>query len=237
MRPLRAGMVAAAVLRSAPSRTATQQGAGSRVHAAPIAAASSCSSGGLPLREHGARLIAGADFGHVDQLRSLGVNAAARASWINQTDTCKCDTRVRALFLDGLTFDFGKRASAGKYRGAVLHPDREGDHGCDARRGAFVRTSPLPCVEPSPCCVARPRSCCCSLRQPNPALLDRYVMGYDTRSQIFDECIASAKAALPVLRKGLQTYLDLGIPPHQLVMGVPWYGYNSIRAHGGDGAG
>jgi di-N-acetylchitobiase len=51
-------------------------------------------------------------------------------------------------------------------------------------------------------------------------------MGYDTRSQIFDECIASAKAALPVLRKGLQTYLDLGIPPHQLVMGVPWYGYN-----------
>eukprot|EP01046_Picozoa_sp_COSAG06_P026877 COSAG06_NODE_2338_length_7054_cov_4.655787_5_plen_78_part_00 len=69
-----------------------------------------------------------------------------------------------------------------------------------------------------------------------PRAVDRYVMGYDTRSQIFDECIASAKAALPVLRKGLQAYLDLGIPPHQLVMGVPWYGYN-IRAHGGDGAG
>ena len=53
-------------------------------------------------------------------------------------------------------------------------------------------------------------------------------MGYDTRSQIFDECVAGANAALPVLREGLQAYFDLGIPPHQLVqlvMGVPWYGY------------
>jgi|EP01046_Picozoa_sp_COSAG06_P026878 hypothetical protein len=152
---LRAELVAAAVLRSAPSMTTTNAAGrltGSRVHAAPIAAASSCSSGGLSLREHGARLIAGADLGHVDQLRSLGVNAAARASWINQTDTGKCDTRVRALFLDGLTFDFGKRASAGQRRGAVLHPDREGDHGCDARRGAFVRTSPLPCRTKSLLC-------------------------------------------------------------------------------------
>ena len=52
-----------------------------------------------------------------------------------------------------------------------------------------------------------------------------YVMDYDTRSQIFDQCVAAANAPYPGMIKGIQGYLNLGISPKKLVLGVPWYGY------------
>ncbi len=52
-----------------------------------------------------------------------------------------------------------------------------------------------------------------------------YVMDYDTRSQIFDACVAAANAPYFGMEHGLQRYLDLGVSPQQLVLGVPWYGY------------
>lgn len=53
-----------------------------------------------------------------------------------------------------------------------------------------------------------------------------YVMSYDTRSQIFDRCIASANSPASRARYGLQRYVDLGISPSKLILGTPWYGYN-----------
>ena len=50
-------------------------------------------------------------------------------------------------------------------------------------------------------------------------------MLYDTRSQIMDRCIASANAGLAVVQKGIERYLQLGIPASKLVLGLPWYGY------------
>lgn len=50
-----------------------------------------------------------------------------------------------------------------------------------------------------------------------------YVMSYDTRSQIFDRCIASANSPTSRARYGLQRYLDLGISPKKLILGTPWY--------------
>lgn len=52
-----------------------------------------------------------------------------------------------------------------------------------------------------------------------------YVMDYDTRSQIVDVCLASANSPLGRTKLALQRYLDIGIPPSKLVLGVPWYGY------------
>lgn len=52
-----------------------------------------------------------------------------------------------------------------------------------------------------------------------------YVMDYDTRSQVFDACLAGANAPLPGTQRGLSRYLALGIAPSQLILGVPWYGY------------
>eukprot|EP01059_Diplonema_ambulator_P033419 TRINITY_DN6975_c0_g3_i2.p1 TRINITY_DN6975_c0_g3~~TRINITY_DN6975_c0_g3_i2.p1 ORF type:complete len:405 (+),score=115.60 TRINITY_DN6975_c0_g3_i2:158-1216(+) len=53
-----------------------------------------------------------------------------------------------------------------------------------------------------------------------------YVMMYDTRSQIFEQCIAAPNAALPLVYNGVQQYLALGIPPQKLILGLPWYGYD-----------
>lgn len=52
-----------------------------------------------------------------------------------------------------------------------------------------------------------------------------YVMDYDTQSQIFGACIAGANAPFAGMIRGIQRYLDIGVPPNKLVLGVPWYGY------------
>jgi len=43
--------------------------------------------------------------------------------------------------------------------------------------------------------------------------------------QVLDACIAAANAPFSGTVRGVSRYLDLGIPPSQLVLGVPWYGY------------
>ncbi len=52
------------------------------------------------------------------------------------------------------------------------------------------------------------------------------IMAYDERSQIFGPCIASANSALPTTAYGIDQFLKLGIEANQLVLGVPWYGYD-----------
>lgn len=52
------------------------------------------------------------------------------------------------------------------------------------------------------------------------------IMAYDERSQIFGACIASANSALPSTAYGIDQYFKLGITASQLVLGVPWYGYD-----------
>ena len=52
-----------------------------------------------------------------------------------------------------------------------------------------------------------------------------YVMDYDTRSQIFDTCIAGANAPLSGMINGMNEWFNLGIEASKLILGVPWYGY------------
>lgn len=52
-----------------------------------------------------------------------------------------------------------------------------------------------------------------------------YVMDYDTRSQIFGDCIAGANAPLPGMIAGMEDWFNLGISKNSFVLGVPWYGY------------
>ncbi|KAL6753492.1 glycoside hydrolase superfamily [Haematococcus lacustris] len=53
-----------------------------------------------------------------------------------------------------------------------------------------------------------------------------FVMAYDTQSQIWGRCVASANSPLPLIARGLQQWLDLGTPPGKMVLGLPWYGYD-----------
>eukprot|EP00040_Diaphanoeca_grandis_P012293 m.62432 g.62432 ORF g.62432 m.62432 type:complete len:401 (-) comp23154_c1_seq3:152-1354(-) len=53
-----------------------------------------------------------------------------------------------------------------------------------------------------------------------------YVMVYDTQSQIFGRCIASANSPVGLAQRAIVRYTDLGIDPSKLILGLPWYGYN-----------
>eukprot|EP00045_Choanoeca_perplexa_P003911 m.34335 g.34335 ORF g.34335 m.34335 type:complete len:367 (+) comp12290_c0_seq1:55-1155(+) len=52
-----------------------------------------------------------------------------------------------------------------------------------------------------------------------------FVMSYDTRSQIYGPCLASANTPLARAELGINQFLSLGISPDKLVLGLPWYGY------------
>ena len=53
-----------------------------------------------------------------------------------------------------------------------------------------------------------------------------FVMAYDTRSQIYHQSLAAANTPIGISTLGIRNYLDIGVPPEKLVLGLPWYGYN-----------
>ncbi|OCT82516.1 hypothetical protein XELAEV_18025048mg [Xenopus laevis] len=53
-----------------------------------------------------------------------------------------------------------------------------------------------------------------------------FVMSYDEQSQIWTECEAGANSPLNKTISGYEKFIQLGIEPKKLVMGVPWYGYD-----------
>ena len=56
-----------------------------------------------------------------------------------------------------------------------------------------------------------------------------FVMSYDEQSQMGSPpCIADANTPMSKTIKGLQLYLNIGIPPSRLVLGLPWYGYDYV---------
>ena len=58
-----------------------------------------------------------------------------------------------------------------------------------------------------------------------------FVMMYDTRSQIFDACIAGANAGLPDVNLGAQQWIDVGVPALTLVLGLPWLAFTYPCQH------
>jgi di-N-acetylchitobiase len=54
------------------------------------------------------------------------------------------------------------------------------------------------------------------------------VMAYDERSQVFDDgpCLAGANSDIIKTQAGINDYIHLGIKPYNLILGLPWYGYD-----------
>jgi hypothetical protein len=50
--------------------------------------------------------------------------------------------------------------------------------------------------------------------------------------QILGRCIASANSPIDTVRKGVQHWLDLGVPARKLVLGLPWYGEHTQHRYG-----
>ncbi len=55
-----------------------------------------------------------------------------------------------------------------------------------------------------------------------------FIMAYSEQSQIYGPCIAMANAPYNKTVKGIREYLDLGISPDKLVLGVAWGGVDYV---------
>ncbi|EGB12190.1 chitinase [Aureococcus anophagefferens] len=159
----------------------------------------------------GARVVAAAPSINLTALE----DPAARAAWV-----VRAVALVEGRYVDGMTFDYESPQPYGSpaiaaYAALVA-----------ATRRALHATNPSYQVST---CVASTPDDVDGRGYPMNALADAsdllYVMDYDTRSQIFDACIASANAPLPGTVHGIGRFRDLGIPASKLVLGVPWYGY------------
>ena len=163
--------------------------------------------------KHDARIIAGAPSMN---LTELGINATARAEYVSSTVEM-----VKALFIDGVTFDFESPLAPGapeaNYYVQIIEETTEALH----REVPGSQTST--CVAWSPNNIDGRFYNITGFASASDLL---YVMMYDTRSQIFEQCIAAPNAALPLVEQGVQQYLSLGIDPQKLILGLPWYGYD-----------
>lgn len=169
---------------------------------------------------HGARVILAAPRPEA----VLTPNATARRAWVERTVQA-----VQASFTDGVTFDWEAPCAFGapsQHWYATLIAET---------RAALRRANPSYQVS---VCVAWSPDNIDGRGYNIPAFAAAadllYVMDYDTRSQVFDACIAAANAPLPGTIRGLSRYTDLGIDPGQLVLGVPWYGYRYECEAGSD---
>ena len=52
------------------------------------------------------------------------------------------------------------------------------------------------------------------------------IMSYDERSQIYGPCVAGPNSGYNTTATGILQYRTLGLNTTQLILGVPWYGYN-----------
>jgi len=127
---------------------------------------------------------------------------------------------VQKRSFDGLVFDFEEPLEAGsdeaRWYVEIINRTREVFH--EANPAYQIST----CVAWSPDSIDGRAYDYFGLSQASDVL---YVMDYDTRSQIFDACIAAANAPFFGTKKGLESFLNLGVKADKLILGVPWYGY------------
>ncbi|KAK3235098.1 hypothetical protein CYMTET_54689 [Cymbomonas tetramitiformis] len=160
--------------------------------------------------QEGVRLIAGAPFPI-----PLTANATARRVWINATLAS-----VQQRFLDGITFDYessiARNSPNRDLYTTIVAETTAAFHAADPGYQVSV------CVAWSPDNIDGRDYDYSGLAHASDLL---YMMVYDTRSQIYGRCIASANSPLVVAQRGVQRFLDFGVSPSKLVLGIPWYGY------------
>ena len=161
---------------------------------------------------HGARaILAAPPFVLADMVHS----PRHRRAWIQEALR-----RVQDNFYDGIVFDYEEPQPEGSMEGLayakLIAETRDTFQAVHA--GYQIST----CVPWSPDNIDGRAFPWVQLADASDLL---YVMDYDTRSQIFDACLASANAPFPGMIRGIQRYFDLGIDASELILGVPWYGY------------
>ena len=169
---------------------------------------------------HGVRVVMSAPSINMTAM----VEPAARAAWV-----ASANNAVTGNFFDGVVFDFESPLPQGS-KEAEAYALLIGE-----TRDALHKLNPS--YQISTCTAWSPDDID-GRGYDMPALAAAsdllYVMDYDTRSQVFDHCLASANAPLPGMIRGISRYFDLGIEARKLVLGVPWYGYRYLCQEGTD---
>jgi len=163
---------------------------------------------------NGVRVVAAAPSFTADLLTTN--NNTVRELWIDSTVAM-----VRAQRLDGITFDFESPIAwndpAREHYVQLVNETTQALH--KEVPGSQVSV----CVAWSPDDIDGRAYDNAGLAAASDLL---YVMMYDTQSQIFDRCIASANSPASRAARGIQRYVDLGISRDKLILGTPWYGYD-----------
>jgi Di-N-acetylchitobiase len=161
--------------------------------------------------QHGARAIIGAPTINLDEL----VNKTVRSDWIQAALHA-----VQSQFRDGIVFDYEDPLPEGSIQGqtyaALISETRDAFH--VANPSLQITT----CVPWSPDGIDGREYPFRNIADASDLI---YVMDYDTRSQIFDACIAGANAPIPGMISGIERWFNLGVDPAKIILGVPWYGY------------
>lgn len=161
--------------------------------------------------KHGARVVMGAEA------FTLPINASERAKFV--TAQVKA---AKAGHYDGVTFDYESPIGVDEVSKmdtyiALVTETTAAFH--DEIPGSQVSV----CVAWSPDDIDDRAYDYPSLSQASDLF---YIMAYDTRSQIYDRCMASANSPVGITTRAIQRFTDIGIPPAKLVLGLPWYGYD-----------
>lgn len=145
---------------------------------------------------------------------------AVRKAWIDNLVVS-----LKSQFLDGVTFDY--ESPMDKSPGSPT-AEQQRNYVALVRETTAALHTAIPGSQTSVCAAWSPGDID-GRNYDYKALADAsdflYIMGYDTRSQIYSRCIASANAPLSLAEHGARLYLELGILPEKLIMGTPWYGY------------
>lgn len=162
----------------------------------------------------GARIIAGAPT------IEFSSNVTVRRAWID-----KLITTMKNGWYDGVTFDYegpmDKTPGSSTYEQHLNYVSLVNETTA-AVHVAMPGSQVSVCVAWSPDDIDGRNYDYAALASASDLL---YMMVYDTRSQIYGKCIASANSPLAVAERGVTRYMQLGISPQKLILGTPWYGY------------
>ena len=179
---------------------------------------------------HGARAVLAPPSFNLTLMTTLGGEEREQyiQNWVQKTLSM-----VQARYRDGVVFDFEgpmqRQSPIGQAYVDIINATRQAFHfaSLSSTSSLSVAASPLQVTT----CVAWSPNGIDGRNFPHEQLAAAsdllYVMDYDTQSQIIQgPCIASANAPFAGTRQGIQQFLELGIDPQKLILGVPWYGYS-----------
>lgn len=175
--------------------------------------------------QHGSRAVIGPPSFNLTLMTLL--NDKDRNQYI-QTWTESALKIVQGRHRDGVVFDFegpmARNSPIGQAYVALINATRTAFHSATDSDGFTI-----PPMQVSTCVAWSPDGID-GRYFPHEQLAEAsdllYVMDYDTQSQIIQgPCLASANAPITGTRQGIQQFLELGISPSKLILGVPWYGY------------